>query len=110
DRAVTVTAIEPPAVCSDAIGSGDIVVHRAVGVVLDADEPAEHPDWRIEVLGVDDHDGPVRALRQIVLTAFRIDESDVERSERVARDLHRGYASDVRCCLGIGSWQRYMLC
>src|SRR5439155_16998714 len=103
--AVAVDGIEPPAVRHDAIWSGEIVVHRTICVEHDADETGEPPLERV-VLGIDDVDARVRAIGQVVLGAIGIDEADVERPERVVRDLNRGQASGLSGgrCPWAGAW------
>src|SRR6266478_1255646 len=90
-RAVAVTGVEPPAMRRDAVGAGDIVVHAAGGVELDADETADGPLEGV-ALRVDDVDARIRAVAQVVLRAIRVDPADIERPERIARDLNRGKA------------------
>src|SRR6185312_6662178 len=98
ERAVAVAGIKPPAVRRHAVGAGDVVVHRAAGVALDADKQAlpEKPFER-EAIGIDDVDRGVRAVGQVVLRAMRIDPADVIREQRRSRFpgsayLHRGEA------------------
>src|SRR4029077_15542139 len=93
ERAVAVSGVEPSAVSDHAVGPGDVVVHSASGVALDADEEAlaEEPFER-DLVRVDDIDRSIRAVGQVVLGAMRIDPADVIREQRGARNLNRGEA------------------
>src|SRR6185295_281170 len=103
ERAVAVAGVEPPAVSHHAVGPGDVVVHSASGVALDADEEAlaEKPFER-EAIGIDDIDRSIRAVGQVVLGAMRIDPADVVREQRGARNLDRGEA--LGFSIGRRSW------
>jgi hypothetical protein len=60
-----------------AVRPRNIVVHGAVGIIPDPDESAERP-LPLEALRVDDLDGGVRSVGEVIFGAFRIDEADVE--------------------------------
>src|SRR6516162_329754 len=96
ERAVTVTTVKPAAVRRHAIGSRNVVVHRARSVELDADETADRLLKRV-LLCVDDVDARVRAIGQIVFGPVWIDPADIKRPQRVAGDLHRCQAFGISC-------------
>ena len=80
----------------DAVGSGVIVVHGCAGTIEhDADEAADGP-FECQAASVDDIYARIGTVAQIVLGAIRIDPADVERQQRIARDLHRGQAHGLR--------------
>src|SRR5207302_7553123 len=86
----------------DAIRTGVIVVHSSSGgVELDAHETAER-SLVGKVPGVDHLDGRVRAVGEVKLGAMRIDEADVERTQRVAWNLDRFEALGLR--IGWCAW------
>ena len=73
-----------------------IVIYRSASAVeYDTDKAADGP-LELERLGADDIDTRVRAIRQVVLLAIRIDEADIERLQRIAGDLNRSLACGLR--------------
>ncbi len=106
ERTVAVTGIEPPAVRSDAIGAGLIVVYcyytRSIGWVEYNASEKTLADGPLEGqgAGIDDVDTPVRAIAQIVFGAMRIDPADVVRLQWFTRDL------DCSQAFGLGVGRR----
>ena len=81
----------------DAIRPGDIVVHGAVAVELDANKATDRP-LELERIRSDDVDACVRAISEIVFGPAGIYPADVERPKGTARNLNGGKSF----CLRVG--------